>query len=57
MSKKNKKGKKIHFEKFCPIIDDAVEEAKKYCEDLEEGLFDEIGTSMGKLIEKMRIST
>ena len=52
-----KKGKKIHFEKFCPIIDDAVEEAKKYCEDLEEGLFDEIGTSMGKLIEKMRIST
>lgn len=47
------KGSKIKFEKFLPLIDDAIGQAKYYCEESEK-LVDELGTSVGKLIEEMR---
>lgn len=47
------KGSKIKFEKFLPLIDDAIEQAKYYCEEPKK-LVDELGTSVGKLMEEMR---
>lgn len=47
------KGSKIKFDKFLPLVDTAVEQAKIYCEEPEK-LADELGTAVGKLMEKMR---
>lgn len=47
------KGSKIHFERFLPLIDDAINQAKLYCED-SQLLENELGTSVGKLIRQMR---
>lgn len=47
------KGSKLKFEKFLPLIDMAVEQAKQYCED-SRLLMEELGTSVGQLIEEMR---
>lgn len=48
------KGSKIRFERFLPLIDTAIEQAKAYREDPRE-LIDELGTSMGRLVEEMRL--
>ncbi len=48
------KGCKLEFKKFLPFIDIAVEQAKLYCEDSSK-LVNELGTSVGKLIEEMRL--
>ena len=47
------KGVKLGFERFLPLIDNAIEQAKLYCEDSRK-LVDELGTSVGRLIEEMR---
>lgn len=47
------KGNRIRFEKFLPLVDNAIEQAKLYCED-SRNLVDELGTSVGRLIESMR---
>ena len=47
------KGSKIHFERFLPLVDDAINQAKLYCED-SQLLENELGTSVGKLIRQMR---
>lgn len=47
------KGEKLKFEKFCDRVDLAIEQAKGYCEESKRLMF-ELGTSMGRLIEKMR---
>ncbi len=47
------KGNKIHFEKFLPLIDNAINQARDYCED-SKLLADTLGTSVGKLIRRMR---
>lgn len=47
------KGSSIKFEAFLPQIDLAVEQAKLFCEE-SDLLIDEIGTSVGKLIEEIR---
>lgn len=49
------KGKKLAFDRFLPYVNTAVEQAKLYCEDTRK-LVDELGTSVGKLIEEMRIT-
>lgn len=48
------KGSKLGFERFLPFIDTAIEQAKLYCED-SRGLVDKLGTSVGKLIEEMKL--
>lgn len=48
-----RKGKRIKFERFLPLIDTAVEQANLYCEDVRR-LVNELGTSMGRLIRDMR---
>lgn len=48
------KGKKLGFDRFLPLIDDAVEQAKLYCENSKK-IVNELGTSVGKLIEEMRL--
>lgn len=48
------KGSRIKFEKFQPYIDNAVEQAKMYCEEPQK-VAGELGTAVGKLIEKMRL--
>lgn len=48
------KGSRIKFEKFQPYIDNAVEQAKMYCEEPKK-VAGELGTAVGKLIEKMRL--
>jgi hypothetical protein len=47
------KGSKIRFERFLPLVDTAVKQAKMYCEDSKE-LIDKLGTSVGQLIEDIR---
>lgn len=47
------KGSKIKFERFIGGIDLAIEQASLFEEEI-EGLVDKIGTTMGKLIKKMR---
>lgn len=47
------KGNRIKFERFLPLVDNAIEQAKLYCEDSRD-LVNELGTSVGKLIEEMR---
>ena len=49
------KGSKIKFDRFLPLVDVAVEQAKNFCED-SEYLMNELGTSVGRLIEEMRNS-
>lgn len=49
------KGSKIKFDRFLPLVDVAVEQVKKFCED-SEYLINELGTSVGILIEEMRNS-
>lgn len=46
------KGKKLRFERFLPLIDTAIEQAKLFCE-MPAQLIDELGTSVGKLLEEM----
>ncbi|MCI9342493.1 MAG: RloB domain-containing protein [Lachnospiraceae bacterium] len=46
------KGKKLRFERFLPFVEGAVEQAKLFCES-SRGLIDELGTSVGRLIEEM----
>ncbi|MDE5933407.1 MAG: RloB family protein, partial [Lachnospiraceae bacterium] len=48
------KGSRIRFEKFLPLVDNAIGQAKMYCEDSKD-LINELGTSVGKLIEEMRL--
>lgn len=48
------KGSKIKFERFIDGIDLAVEQAEVYEEDV-DGLVNEIGTAMGRLVRKMKI--
>lgn len=48
------KGSKLRFERFLPLIDIAIEQSKLYCEDSRK-LLDELGTSVGRLIEEMRL--
>lgn len=48
------KGSKLKFEKLLPLIDTAIVQAKLYCED-SRSLAVELGTSVGKLIEEMRL--
>lgn len=47
------KGGKIKFETFLPLIDQAIYQAKLFCNEPKQ-LIDEIGTSVGKLIEEIR---
>lgn len=47
------KGSKIHFEKFMPLLDNAVKQAQNYCQD-SRLLVNTLGTSVGKLIQQMR---
>lgn len=47
------KGSKLKFEKFLPLIDTAVKQAKTYCEDSYK-IVNELGTSVGRLIEEMK---
>lgn len=47
------KGSKIHFEKFLPMVDTAINQAQLYCEEPEQ-LKSNLGTSVGRLIERMR---
>ena len=47
------KGSRIRFEKFLPLVNTAVEQAKMYSEDSGK-LINELGTSVGRLIEEMR---
>lgn len=47
------KGSKIKFNVFMPQIDLAVEQAKLFCEE-SDLLINEIGTSVGRLIEEIR---
>lgn len=49
------KGSKIKFDRFLSLVDVAVEQAKFFCEDSEH-LINELGTSVGRLIEEMRDS-
>lgn len=49
------KGSKIKFERFLPLVDNAIGQAKLFCEDSNQ-LIDKLGTSVGKLLEEMRIS-
>ena len=48
------KGSKLEFERFFPLIETAIEQAKIYCEEPRK-LVNELGTSVGKLIEEMRL--
>lgn len=48
------KGNKLRFERFLPLVDNAIEQAKIYCEDSRK-LINELGTSVGKLMEEMRL--
>lgn len=48
------KGYKLEFKRFLPFVDIAIEQAKLYCEDSQK-LINELGTSVGKLIEEMRV--
>ena len=50
------KGSKIKFEKFLPLVDIAIEQAKNFCENSQE-LVDKLGTSVGRLIEEMRLES
>ena len=47
------KGHKIKFERFLPLVDTAIEQAKLFCADSQQ-LVDELGTSVGRLIEEMK---
>ncbi|WP_160559410.1 RloB family protein [Parablautia muri] len=47
------KGSKIRFERFLPFVDRAIGQAKIYSEDI-KSLVDNLGTSMGRLMEEMR---
>lgn len=49
------KGHSINFEKFLPLVNNAVQQASFYCEEPRQ-LTDELGTSVGRLIEEMRTS-
>ena len=48
------KGSNLKLERFLPYVDTAVEQAKLYCEN-ERKLVDGLGTSVGRLIEEMRL--
>ncbi len=48
------KGRKLEFEKFLPSVGLAIMQAKAYCEDSRK-LVDELGTSVGKLMEEIRL--
>ena len=48
------KGNKIRFERFLPLVDAAIRQAKLFCED-SSLLSDKLGTAVGKLIEEMRV--
>ena len=43
----------IKVERFLPLIDTAIEQATLFCEDSQQ-LVNELGTSVGRLIEEMR---
>ncbi len=49
-----KKGSKINFDKFLPLVDSAIQQAKLFTED-SKLLITKLGTSMGMLIEEMRL--
>ncbi len=48
------KGEKIRFERFLPLIETAVGQAKLYEEEPQK-LINSLGTSVGRLIEEMRL--
>lgn len=48
------KGSKIKFERFLPLVDTAIEQAKLYCEDAKKLVY-ELGTSVGALVEEMKL--
>lgn len=48
------KGSRLRFEKFLPLVNTAMKQAKMYCEDSKK-LVDELGTSVGRLIEEIKL--
>ena len=49
------KGRKIHFERFLPGIEMALEQTRMFCEDA-RSLRTELGTTVGALLRKMRMT-